>query len=246
MYGAAGSSTESLIDDVEDCAKPQGAGASATIANIVMGASDGSTVPFALAAGLASTTAHSKLVLTGVVAELAAGFIAMGLGGYMAAQAENSYADTQQRRFLNCLRKQPLAVRKRLQAVLSPIGVSESAIDAAHARLCKDEDMYAQFVLANERAKDEEESDDTPAKAAAAVGFSYVIAGALPSIPYLIFPQARRALVVSIVVGVASLLVFGWVKGALLGSDRAHSALQTALLGAFAAATSYALASSVG
>eukprot|EP00171_Calliarthron_tuberculosum_P010164 IDg10164t1 len=72
---------------------------SATISNIVLGASDGSTVPFALAAGLASTTTKSRHVITGVIAELAAGCIAMGLGGYMAAHAELAYAATKRRLF---------------------------------------------------------------------------------------------------------------------------------------------------
>lgn len=222
---------------------------SGLISNVVLGVSDGSTVPFALAAGLASATEDSSIVTRGVIAELAAGCIAMGLGGYMADQAERVHARTQRQIFIEALRKQPEAARDRLHTILSSLAVSDNAVNEAHERLLQKPSLYADFILTNEAAKkgigdlEENNADDDreSRKAAAAVGFSYVIAGAIPTVPYLFVPDSRRALFMSVVIGIVALLIFGALKATLVGANRFKSALQTAGLGAFAAATSYFL-----
>jgi len=212
------------------------------VKNVVMGASDGSTVPFALAAGIASQAESSEIIVVAVVAELAAGFIAMGLGGYMSADVEETMISSELDLLTQLFTQDTREMHARLTAVLSPLRLPAASIAASVNSLKPAE--AAAFVLRNEMAT--EDDDLNPLASAATVGLAYVIAGAIPSLPYFFIEDAATALTVSIPVGIASLLVFGYVKGHLTGgNNRAEQALQTALLGAFAAATAYALSASI-
>lgn len=211
------------------------------VKNIVMGASDGSTVPFALAAGIASQAESSEIIVVAVVAELAAGFIAMGLGGYMSADVEETMISSDLEDLTTLFTNNPQEMHARLSGVLSPLRLPSSSIAASVNSLKPSE--AAAFVLRNEYAT--EDDDLNPLASAATVGCSYVIAGAIPSLPYFFIGDASTALMVSIPVGLCSLFSFGYLKGHLTGGNRLEQALQTLLLGAFAAATAYALSASI-
>lgn len=211
------------------------------VKNVVMGASDGSTVPFALAAGMASQAGTSGIITVAVVAELAAGFIAMGLGGYMSADVEETMISSELEALTTLFTYNAEEMRARLSAVLAPLQLPATAIHASVNSLKPAE--AAAFVLRNELATDDD--DLNPLASAATVGFSYVIAGAIPSIPYFFIEDAETALMISIPVGLFSLLSFGYFKGQLTGGNCIEQALQTLLLGAFAAATAYALSASI-
>lgn len=215
------------------------------IQDAVLGASDGTTVPFALAAGLATSTADSKLIWTAVVSELAAGSIAMGLGGYMATAAEETFLSSQRSRLKQQLSERPNELYKRLLKILSPLSLSKQAIAVTAQSLATSNnlDTAVDFIMRNELATNEQ--DVSPISSMVAVGFSYVFAGIIPTLPYLLIAHASFALKLSILVGLCSLFSFGYVKGVLLGGNRKSQAIQMTTLGAFAAATSYAFASYV-
>ena len=215
------------------------------IQDALLGASDGSTVPFALAAGLATSTSDSKLIWTGVVSELAGGFLAMSLGGYMATAAEETFLSSERTRLKQQLVANPNQLHERLSKILFPLSVSKDAIADTARNLVESNNLDAavDFIMRNELST--EEADVNPIASMATVGTSYVVAGIIPTLPYLFIVRAPVALKLSIVVGLCSLFSFGYVKGILLGGNRTSQAIQMMTLGALAAATSYALASYV-
>ena len=244
-YGTLlGSNTTTVFLPIEDQSnervseRKKAKGMAVLIQNVVMGASDGSTVPFALAAGLSGTVSSSGVVIVAVVAELAAGCIAMGLGGYMAAQAEADCYKNEKVAMFEHLVENPEEVVERLRGILQPIGVPSDAIESVFNHLRKNPNACAEFLVRHELGT-EEPDQSQPLKSAFIVGLSYIISGSIPLVPYFLISNAKDALNISVYVAVLALFAFGWTKGALLGVDRTLSALQTTFLGALAAMASY-------
>ena len=228
--------TRHLIDHNEEHVK-----SSEFIKDIVIGMSDGLTVPFALAAGLSGAVSASSLVITAGIAEIAAGSIAMGLGGYLAGRAEiDHYASEQKREYyeVDNLRDKEIDETKE---IFSHMGLSASTVDAAVIELAQDKDKWVQFMMKYEL--DLETPDPKRARNSAfTIGLSYIVGGIIPLSPYFFTEHPHDGLIYSAIVTLISLFIFGYFKSKLTGQPLFKGALKVMAIGAVAAAAAYGIA----
>jgi VIT1/CCC1 family predicted Fe2+/Mn2+ transporter len=216
-----------------------------TVRDVVIGMSDGLTVPFALAAGLSGAVAATNLVVTAGIAEIAAGSIAMGLGGYLAARADvEHYASERRREEREIVEKTELE-REEVRDVFRGYGLAEDAIAPVMAALEARPKAWVDFMMRFELGLEQPDPRRAFTSALTIAG-SYIVGGFVPLAPYFFVPTAHRALEVSVGFTLAALLVFGYVKGRFTGAPPVRSSLQTALVGALAAAAAFGLAKLVG
>jgi len=215
--------------------------ASDTVRDVVVGMSDGLTVPFALAAGISGAIAVSHLVVTAGLAELAAGSIAMGLGGYLAGRSETEHYASERRREEAEVRDVPDVEAAEVRQLLQAYGLTEDESRPVVEELRRRPDAFVEFMMRYELGL--EQPDPRRAlKSAATIGASYAVGGIIPLIPYMAVGDAHAALVVSAVVTAVALAVFGYVKGRFTGARPVISAVQTVLIGGVAATAAFALA----
>jgi VIT1/CCC1 family predicted Fe2+/Mn2+ transporter len=216
-----------------------------SVRDVVIGMSDGLTVPFALAAGLTGAVAASRIVVTAGLAEIAAGSIAMGLGGFLAARSDAEHYASERLREEREIVELPEAEREEIRIVFREYGVAEAAIAPIVAALEARPRAWVDFMMRFELGLEAPE----PRRAltsALTIALAYVAGGLVPLAPYFFAREARQALVPSIVVTAVALFAFGWAKGRFTGASPLRSALQTALVGGLAAAAAFALASWIG
>lgn len=215
------------------------------VRDVVIGMADGLTVPFALAAGISGAISAAHVVITAGVAEIAAGSIAMGLGGYLAArsEAEHFYSE-RQREELEIVEK-PDVETQEVAEVFQAYGLEpsdyQSVIDALRRRPEAWRDFMMRFELGLE------EPDPRRAmRSALTIALAYVAGGIIPLAPYMALNDVHAALPWSVTLTLTALLVFGYVKGHFVGVSRIKSAIQTAVVGGLAAAVAYSLAHWLG
>jgi len=212
-----------------------------TVRDIVIGMADGLTVPFALAAGLTGVIASSHIVLTAAFAEIAAGSIAMGLGGYLAARSDAEHYFSERKREEEEVKIVPDIEAQEVQEIFKTYGLTQtesaSVVEALRQRPKDWVDFMMRFELGLEKPE-----PGRALKSALTIALSYVVGGIIPLSAYLIFADAHRALNVSIAVTLVALLVFGAVKGRFTGTPVIRSGLQTALIGGLAAAAAFGIA----
>ena len=215
-----------------------------TVRDIVIGMSDGLTVPFALAAGLSAAVESTSVVITAGLAEIAAGSIAMGLGGYLAARSDAEHYASERRREQAEVRDIPAAETKEVTDVLGSYGVSAEAAAPVVRALQERPDAWIDFMMRFELGLEKPD----PKRAlisAATIGGAYIVGGLIPLAPYFIFAAAVRALTVSVAFTLLALVVFGYVKGHFTGAKPLRSALQTVLVGGLAAAAAFGIARAI-
>jgi VIT1/CCC1 family predicted Fe2+/Mn2+ transporter len=214
---------------------------SATVRDAVIGMSDGLTVPFALAAGLAGTIASSKIVVTAGLAEIAAGSIAMGLGGYLAGRSDAEHYASEKAREIREVRDKPEAEAMEVMDVLRSFGLapedSAPVVNALRARPEAWVDFMMRFELGLEKPE-----PGRALRSALTIGGAYAAGGLIPLGPYFAADTASVALPWSAALTLMALLTFGWVKGRYTGAGKGRSAFQTLLIGGLAAAAAYGLA----
>lgn len=211
------------------------------VRDVVLGMSDGLTVPFALAAGLSGAVASSKVVLVAGVAELAAGAIAMGLGGYLAAKSEADTWHSELRREREEVDEVPAEEKEEVRKVFKGWGLEDDVLEKAADAVCSNKDRWVNFMMREEL----ELSEPDPKRArmsALTIGGSYVAGGAIPLAPYLFPVPITKALLASVVVTLLALGIFGAFKGKLTGRPPVAEALRTVLVGALASGAAYAVA----
>lgn len=212
-----------------------------SVRDVVIGMSDGLTVPFALAAGLTGAIASSHIIVTAGLAEIAAGSIAMGLGGYLAARSDAEHYASERRRERGEIVTVPEVEAREVTEIFQGYGLTpeESAtVVAALRRRPKDwVDFMMRFELGLEKPE-----PGRALRSALTIALSYVVGGMIPLSAYLMMADAHRALGVSVTVTLASLLVFGAVKGRFTGVSMVRSGLQTVLIGGLAAAAAFGIA----
>lgn len=218
--------------------------ASDTVRDVVVGMSDGLTVPFALAAGISGAIAVSHLVATAGLAEIAAGSIAMGLGGYLAGRSESEHYAAERRREEDEVKRLPEVEAREVQQVFEAYGLtaeqSRPVVDGLRARPEAWVDFMMRFELGLERPD--------PRRAlisAATIGGSYALGGIVPLAPYFLMADAHSALIVSAVVTAIALAIFGFVKGRFSGATPILSAVQTVVIGGIAATAAFLLARAI-
>ena len=215
--------------------------ASAVVRDVVLGMADGLTVPFALAAGLSGAVDSTHLIVLAGLAEIAAGSIAMGLGGYLAARSEAEHYANERRREEQEIVEKPDTEAGEVVEVLQSYGLTDREIAPVVQALRARPRAWVDFMMRFELGL--EEPDPRRAlTSAVTIGGAYVAGGLIPLAPYMASPTAAAALAVSVVVTLTALLLFGYIKGRYTGARPWRSALQTAAIGGAAAGAAYLIA----
>jgi len=219
--------------------------ASETLRDMVIGMSDGLTVPFALAAGLSGAVANTQLIVTAGLAEIAAGAIAMGLGGYLAARTELHHFDSERKREVRETEEIPEVEAEEVASLFRSYNLDEPTVNTLVNAIRSDQDRWVDFMMKFELGL--ERPDSTRAlKSAFTIGLAYILGGLIPLCPYFISETPRSGLELSIVLTLISLFVFGYVKGRFTVATPWKSAFQTLTIGAIAAGAAYGIASLFG
>jgi VIT1/CCC1 family predicted Fe2+/Mn2+ transporter len=204
--------------------------------------SDGLTVPFALAAGLTGTSvASTHLVIIAGLAEIAAGSIAMGLGGYLAARTDRDHYHSEKQRELRETMSVPETERQEVADVFRGYGMSEEAIAPVVSAISADRQRWVDFMMRFELGF--EEPDPRRARnSAVTIAASYIAGGLVPLAPYMMTESVFKGLTFSAGFTLLALFVFGWVKGRLTGIAPLRGGLQTVVIGGLASAAAFGLA----
>ncbi len=218
--------------------------ASETVRDVVIGMADGLTVPFALAAGISGAIAASHVVVTAGIAEIAAGAIAMGVGGYLAARTDVEHYQTEHARELRETRELPDVERGEVAEILERYGITGETRDRVVQEVSADSKRWVEFMMRFELGL-EEPDPKRALRSALTIGASYVVGGLVPLLPYMTISDAHRALIVSAIVTLLALFAFGFVKGRLTGISPLRGGLQTLLTGGIAALVAFVLARAV-
>jgi vacuolar iron transporter family protein len=211
------------------------------VRDIVIGMSDGLTVPFALAAGLSGAMASSGLVVTGGLAEVAAGSIAMGLGGYMAVQGDREHYLRERQREIKEVAENPEEEKAEVARVFRTYGLKDDQIAPILQAFAASPKEWVNFMMRFELGIEEPDPKRALASAITIAG-SYIVSGLIPLAPYMVISSATAALPYSIVITMFALIVFGYIKGRFTGHAPFRSAIQTVFIGGLAAAAAFGVA----
>jgi vacuolar iron transporter family protein len=214
------------------------------VRDVVLGMSDGLTVPFALAAGLTGAIEQTGLIVVAGLSEIAAGAIAMGLGGYLAAKSASEHYASERARERREVHEKPAAEEAEVMEVLETYGVKAEEAAPVVRALRRHPEAWVDFMMRFELGL--ERPDPRRAlRSAVTIGASYVAGGFIPLASYMVFHDVRMALGVSVTVTLLALLGFGYVKGRFTGTRPLRSALQTTLIGGLAAGAAFAIARAI-
>jgi vacuolar iron transporter family protein len=211
------------------------------VRDVVIGMSDGLTVPFALAAGLSGAVAASRLVVTAGLAEVAAGSIAMGLGGYLAARSDVEHYQSEQAREEREVRELPDVETEEVAEIFRKYGLTDAAIKPILAAFKSNPPAWVEFMMRFELGL--EAPDPAQAlRSALTIAGAYIAGGLVPLAPYFIVHTTSEALGPSIALTAVALAIFGYVKGHYTSGRPWRGALQTLVVGGLAAAAAFQLA----
>lgn len=216
--------------------------ASEMVRDIVIGMADGLTVPFALAAGISGAVDSIQIIVTAGLAEIAAGAIAMGLGGYLAARTNEEHYATERSRELYEIDHLNEREREETQEIFKEYGLSDSQVKDIVDTISKDKQKWADFMMRYELGLEKPDPKRAP-KSAITIGASYVVGGFIPLSAYMLVNDIDQALLVSSIATLTALGFFGAIKGKLVGVSPIKAALQTIFVGGLAATVAYTIAS---
>ena len=214
------------------------------VRDVVIGMSDGLTVPFALAAGISGAVDNSHLVVVAGLAEIAAGSIAMGLGGYLAARSDAEHYESERKREELEVKEIPDEEAREVQNVFTDYGLTRDEAAPVVEALTKKPKEWVDFMMRFELGL-EEPNPKRALQSALTIAGSYIGGGFIPLAPYMILHSARAALVWSALVTLIALGVFGYIKGRFTGSKPGRSALQTVVIGGLAAGAAFIIAKAI-
>ena len=215
--------------------------ATQTVRDIVIGMSDGLTVPFALAAGLAGTVAAPGVIVVAGLAEIAAGAIAMGLGGYLAARTDSEHYTAERERELRETEEMPQQERAEVAKLLHDYGLTEAEARPVVAAITANRSRWVDFMMRFELDLQPPEAARAP-RSAFTIAASYVAGGLIPLAPYMALPGVREALEMSVGLTLVALFLFGAVKARFTEINPLRGGVQTALIGSLAAGAAFTIA----
>jgi len=211
------------------------------ITDIVIGMSDGLTVPFALAAGLSGVVQNTNIILTAGIAEIAAGSIAMGLGGYLAGRTEIDHYNSELQRERDEVENVPENEKQEVRDVFADIGLSTETQHLIAEEMAKDKVKWVDFMMKYELGLDK--PDPRRARNSALnIGLSYIVGGLVPLSPYIFNKAPLDGLRWSCIVTVLCLFVFGFFKARFTGQNPWAGAVRVTLIGSVAAAAAFFIA----
>jgi vacuolar iron transporter family protein len=209
--------------------------------DVVIGMSDGLTVPFALAAGLSGAVSTSGIIVIAGIAEIAAGSIAMALGGYLAGKTEQDHYTSELKREYAEVERIPEMEKKEVKDFFESIGLSEDLQNKATEEIAKDKKQWVDFMMKFELGLDEP-NPKRARNSALNIGISYVVGGIIPLSPYIFINDSKEALKFSVIATLICLFVFGYFKSKITGVPILSGALKVMLIGALAAGAAYGVA----
>lgn len=211
------------------------------IRDVVIGMSDGLTVPFALAAGLTGAVSNSSIIVVAGIAEIVAGSIAMGLGGYLAGKTELDHYNNELKREYEEVERIPDMEKKEVKDFFANIGLSEEIQEMASEEIAKDKKQWVDFMMRFELGLDKPDPKRAK-KSALNIGISYAVGGIIPLSPYFFIQTSGEALKFSVVATLICLFVFGYFKSKVTGVPVLQGALKVMLIGALAASAAFGVA----
>jgi vacuolar iron transporter family protein len=214
---------------------------SETVRDVVIGMADGLTVPFALAAGLSGAVTSSRLIMTAGLAEIIAGSIAMGLGGYLAAKSDYEHYASERKRELLEINQIPEEEAREVAEIFRDFGLSEQQVIPVVQAIQVNPNRWVDFMMRFELGMEAPEASRA-GRSALTIAVSYIAGGLVPLVPYMLFPNAAMALKVSAVSTLIALYAFGYIKGRFTGTKPIKSGYQTMLIGGLAATAAFGLA----
>ena len=209
--------------------------------DIVIGMSDGLTVPFALAAGLSGAVASSDIVVIAGIAEIAAGSIAMGLGGYLAGKTEQDHYKSEVKREYSEVENLRHVEIQETKEFFANIGLSPTLQDQATEEIAQDKDRWVDFMMKYELGL-KKPDPKRATKSALNIGISYIAGGIIPLSPYFFIASSSEALKISVIATLVCLFGFGYFKSKITGVNALWGAIKVTLIGAVAAAAAFGVA----
>ncbi len=215
------------------------------IRDIVIGMSDGLTVPFALAAGLSGAVSSNSIVITAGIAEIVAGSIAMGLGGYLAGRTDVEHYQTELKRENDEVAEFPEKEMQEVRDVFREYGISPGLQDAIALELSKNKQKWVDFMMRFELGM-EMPDIHRASQSALNIGLSYVVGGIVPLVGYFVTKTPKEGLLLSTIITVLFLFLFGYVKTKFTGNKPLLGAVKTVFIGVLAAGAAFIIAKLIG
>jgi len=212
-----------------------------TIRDIVIGMSDGLTVPFALAAGLSGAVSATGIVVTAGIAEIVAGSIAMGLGGFLAGRTEADHYNSELKREYEEVDRVPEQEKAEVKEVFADFGLSAALQHQIAEEMAKDKDKWVDFMMRYELGLEKPEANRAT-QSAVTIGISYIVGGIIPLSPYFFAANSHIALYYSCAITMVCLFVFGYFKSRVTGQPAFAGALKVLFIGALAAGAAFGMA----
>jgi len=196
------------VADIKNAHSEQHLGSSAFITDIVIGMSDGLTVPFALAAGLSGAVHSNAVVITAGVAEIVAGSIAMGLGGYLAGKTEQEHYQSELTREYDEVEHLPEKEKSEVREIFEEYGLNVATQNMIADELAKDKDKWVDFMMKYELGLEKPDANRAR-NSAATIGISYIIGGLIPLTAYFFTSTPLDGLKISAIQSLSVLHPFG-------------------------------------
>jgi vacuolar iron transporter family protein len=211
------------------------------ITDAVIGMSDGLTVPFALAAGLSGAVSSNSIILTAGVAEIVAGCIAMGLGGYLAGKTEQEHYQSELKREYEEVETVPEKEMQEVMEIFADYGISKEGQNILATELAKDKTKWVNFMMKFELGL-EEPNPNRARNSALTIGVAYFIGGLLPLSAYFMTDTPSNGLKTSLLITTICLFIFGYFKAKVTGQNPLKGAIKVTFIGLIAAAAAYFVA----
>jgi VIT1/CCC1 family predicted Fe2+/Mn2+ transporter len=211
------------------------------VRDFVIGMSDGLTVPFALAAGLSGAVDSTSIVITAGLAEIAAGSIAMGLGGYLAGRTEIEHYDSEERREYEEVEHKHEVEIKETKEIFAAYGLNDELQEKIAREMAKNPKTWVDFMMRFELGLDRPDKNRAH-QSAFIIGISYVIGGLIPLSAYFFTESTTQGLIYSSIITMICLIVFGLVKSKLTGQPLFKGTMRVTMVGALAAAAAFGIA----
>ena len=206
--------------------------------------SDGLTVPFALTAGLSGVLDTNHLIIVSGLAEITAGCISLGLGGFLAGQSEAEHYDAELKIEHKEIEDVPFIELKEVEDIFSELGVDKKLSKQVALQVSRNKNKWADFMMKLE-LKMEKPAKNQTAKSAGTIALSYLTGGFIPLFPYIVFSSSKSGFIVSCIVTIMALVVFGFFKSKMTGQPLLKGTLKVATTGVIAAAAAFLLAKAV-
>jgi VIT1/CCC1 family predicted Fe2+/Mn2+ transporter len=219
--------------------------ATETVRDIVIGMADGLTVPFALAAGLAGTIAQPNVIVIAGLAEIAAGAIAMGLGGYLAARTDSEHYTAERERELRETEETPGEERAEVARVLREYGLTDAEARPVVRAITANRSRWVDFMMRVELDLRPPDAARAP-RSALTIAASYVGGGLIPLLPYMVLHSVPAAFELSVGLTLVALFIFGAVKARFTEINPLRGGTQMALIGGLAASAAFTIARLIG